>query len=229
MAFYRLEDDLGYSPSMRPLDERRVFLDRGGQLCPLEVEHRVLRVPKLNGGPQEDSVHRDFNEPYQVSNDALNEGAIHRAECPPDEHDFLPGRCDRFEPKAGSRAVHAYLDRGDVGSMFPESDQRTVLSMNGGSYLKGVNFLKLSEDLWGPVRWHSRLDLFPYSEPLTNIASYFGARGISNKFVESWWSTPCANRDRRCSGLLISRWQWTDSTDSTLRPLTRQSGILTNE
>ncbi|PKI65189.1 hypothetical protein CRG98_014419 [Punica granatum] len=47
----------------------------------------------------------------------------------------------------------------------------TVLSMNGGSRLKGVNSLKSSEDLWGPVRWHSRLDPFPYSEPLTNLVS----------------------------------------------------------
>ncbi|PKI33960.1 hypothetical protein CRG98_045649 [Punica granatum] len=39
---------------------------------------------------------------------------------------------------------------------------------------------KPSEDLWGPVWWYSRLDPFPHSEPLTNIASYFGARGISN-------------------------------------------------
>ncbi|PKI36169.1 hypothetical protein CRG98_043440, partial [Punica granatum] len=52
---------------------------------------------------------------------------------------------------------------------------------DGGSRLKGVNSLKSSEDLWGPVRWHSRLDPFPYSEPLTNLASYFGARGISDK------------------------------------------------
>ncbi|PKI58159.1 hypothetical protein CRG98_021447 [Punica granatum] len=53
--------------------------------------------------------------------------------------------------------------------------------MDGGSRLKGVNSLKSSEDLWGPVRWHSQLDPFPYSEPLTNLASYFGARGISDK------------------------------------------------
>ncbi|PKI56026.1 hypothetical protein CRG98_023585, partial [Punica granatum] len=58
----------------------------------------------------------------------------------------------------------------------------TVLSMDGGSRLKGVNSLKSNEDLWGPVRWHSRLDPFPYSEPLTNLASYFGARGISDKW-----------------------------------------------
>ncbi|PKI60725.1 hypothetical protein CRG98_018886 [Punica granatum] len=55
------------------------------------------------------------------------------------------------------------------------------LTMDGGSRLKGVNSLKSSGDLWGPVRWHSRLDLFPYSEPLTNLASYIGARGISDK------------------------------------------------
>ncbi|PKI31881.1 hypothetical protein CRG98_047728, partial [Punica granatum] len=50
-----------------------------------------------------------------------------------------------------------------------------------GLRYKGVNSLKSSEDLWGPVRWHSRLDPFPYSEPLTNLASYIGARGMSNK------------------------------------------------
>ncbi|PKI72889.1 hypothetical protein CRG98_006757 [Punica granatum] len=59
--------------------------------------------------------------------------------------------------------------------------QGTVLSMDGGSRLKGVNSLKSSEDLWGPVRWHSRLYPFLYSEPLTNLASYFGARGISDE------------------------------------------------
>ncbi|PKI46025.1 hypothetical protein CRG98_033583 [Punica granatum] len=36
---------------------------------------------------------------------------------------------------------------------------------------EGINSLKLSEDLWGPARWQSRLDSFPYSEPLTNLAS----------------------------------------------------------
>ncbi|PKI71901.1 hypothetical protein CRG98_007706 [Punica granatum] len=52
------------------------------------------------------------------------------------------------------------------------------LIRDGGSRLKGVNSLKSSEDLWGAVRWHSRLDPFP---SLTNLASYIGARGISNK------------------------------------------------
>ncbi|PKI34665.1 hypothetical protein CRG98_044944 [Punica granatum] len=55
------------------------------------------------------------------------------------------------------------------------------LTRDGGSRLKGVNSLKSSKDLWGPVRWHSRLDPFPYSEPLTNLASYIGARGMSDK------------------------------------------------
>ncbi|PKI44692.1 hypothetical protein CRG98_034917 [Punica granatum] len=55
------------------------------------------------------------------------------------------------------------------------------LTRDGGSRLKGVNSLKLGEDLWGPVRWHSRLDPFPYSEPPTNLASYIGARGMSDK------------------------------------------------
>ncbi|PKI59054.1 hypothetical protein CRG98_020542 [Punica granatum] len=55
------------------------------------------------------------------------------------------------------------------------------LTRGGGSRYKGVNSLKSGEDLRGPVRWHSRLDPFPYSKPLTNLASYFGARGISDK------------------------------------------------
>ncbi|PKI33407.1 hypothetical protein CRG98_046204 [Punica granatum] len=59
------------------------------------------------------------------------------------------------------------------------------LTRDGGSRYKGVNSLKSSEDLWGPVRWHSRLDPFPYSEPLTNLASYFGAREISDEQTES--------------------------------------------
>ncbi|PKI75963.1 hypothetical protein CRG98_003621 [Punica granatum] len=56
-----------------------------------------------------------------------------------------------------------------------------LLTRVGGSRLKGVNSLKSSVDLWGLVRWHSLLDPFPYSEPLTNLASYFGVRGISNE------------------------------------------------
>ncbi|PKI68507.1 hypothetical protein CRG98_011103 [Punica granatum] len=55
------------------------------------------------------------------------------------------------------------------------------LTRDGGSRYKGVNSLKSGEDLWGPVRWHSRLDPFPYSEPLTNLASYIGAREISDE------------------------------------------------
>ncbi|PKI39126.1 hypothetical protein CRG98_040483 [Punica granatum] len=46
----------------RPSDECRVFLDRGGQLRPLEVEYRMLRIPKFGGSPQEDSVHRGVGE-----------------------------------------------------------------------------------------------------------------------------------------------------------------------
>ncbi|PKI49447.1 hypothetical protein CRG98_030179 [Punica granatum] len=45
------------------------------------------------------------------------------------------------------------------------------LTRDGGSRFKGINSLKSSEDLWGPVRWQSQLDPFPYSEPLTNLAS----------------------------------------------------------
>ncbi|PKI73578.1 hypothetical protein CRG98_006026 [Punica granatum] len=55
-----------------------------------------------------------------------------------------------------------------------------LLTRDGGSRFKGVNYLKSSKDLWRPVQWHSRLDPFPYSEPLTNLASYFGTHGISN-------------------------------------------------
>ncbi|PKI61266.1 hypothetical protein CRG98_018330 [Punica granatum] len=62
-------------------------------------------------------------------------------------------------------------------SVFPGEP----LTRDGGPRYKGVNSLKSSEDLWGPIRWHSRLDPFPYSEPLTNRASYLGARGISDK------------------------------------------------
>ncbi|PKI75889.1 hypothetical protein CRG98_003723 [Punica granatum] len=64
------------------------------------------------------------------------------------------------------------------------------LTRDGGSRYKGVNSLKSSEDLWGPVRWHSRLDPFPYSEPLTNLASYFGARGISDKQANGFEPEP---------------------------------------
>ncbi|PKI78939.1 hypothetical protein CRG98_000673 [Punica granatum] len=66
----------------------------------------------------------------------------------------------------------------------------TVLSMDGGSRLKGVNSLKSSGDLWGLVWWHSRLDPFHYSEPLTNLASYFGARGISDKQANGFEPEP---------------------------------------
>ncbi|PKI68869.1 hypothetical protein CRG98_010724 [Punica granatum] len=59
------------------------------------------------------------------------------------------------------------------------------LTRGGGSRYKSVNSLKSSENLWGPIRRHSRLDPFPYSEPLTNLASYFGARGISDEQTES--------------------------------------------
>ncbi|PKI68275.1 hypothetical protein CRG98_011355 [Punica granatum] len=65
--------------------------------------------------------------------------------------------------------------------MMHVCEERTVLSMHGGPRLKGVNSSKSSKNLWGPNRWHSRLDPFPYSEPLTNLASYFGARGISDE------------------------------------------------
>ncbi|PKI61764.1 hypothetical protein CRG98_017814 [Punica granatum] len=67
-----------------------------------------------------------------------------------------------------------------------------LLTKNWGSRYKGVNSLKSSEDLWGTVRWHSRLDPFPYSELLTNLASYLGARGISDKYVPSGVAKLCA-------------------------------------
>ncbi|OWM77768.1 hypothetical protein CDL15_Pgr012470 [Punica granatum] len=77
------------------------------------------------------------------------------------------------------------INAGLIGKCKKYESKGTVLSMDGGSRLKGVNSLKSSEDLWGPVRWHSRLDPFPYSEPLTNLASYFGARGISDKALKA--------------------------------------------
>ncbi|PKI48579.1 hypothetical protein CRG98_030998 [Punica granatum] len=45
---------------------------------------------------------------------------------------------------------------------------------------QGCEFLEIERRSLGPVRWHSRLDPFLYSKPLTNLASYFGARGISD-------------------------------------------------
>ncbi|PKI58284.1 hypothetical protein CRG98_021366 [Punica granatum] len=86
--------------------------------------------------------------------------------------------------------------------------------MNGGSRLKGVNSLKSSEDLRGLVRWHSRLDPFSYSEPLTNLASYFGAHGISDEMslVES---SSCANPN------LIS------SEHACAKPMQRGLGVFT--
>ncbi|PKI64869.1 hypothetical protein CRG98_014736 [Punica granatum] len=82
-----------------------------------------------------------------------------------------------FPPSCGWPASSSSLSNLSV----IEPSVGTVLSMDGGSRLKGVNSLKSSKDLWGLVRWHSRLDPFPYSEPLTNLASYFGSRGISDE------------------------------------------------
>ncbi|PKI56405.1 hypothetical protein CRG98_023208 [Punica granatum] len=100
----------------RPLDERRILLNCGCQLCSLEIEHCILGIPEFGGSPQEDPIHRGFSEHDHVSDNALNEGAIHRAECPLNAHDFLPKRCDCFEPGARSRAAHPYLNGGDVDS-----------------------------------------------------------------------------------------------------------------
>ncbi|PKI71436.1 hypothetical protein CRG98_008173 [Punica granatum] len=107
------EDALGRGRG--PLDERRVLFDCGRQLRPLKVEYCMFGVPKFDGGPQEDPIHRGFGEHNHISDDALNEGAIHRSESPPNAHDILSWRCDCFEPEIGSRAVHPYLDGGDVG------------------------------------------------------------------------------------------------------------------
>ncbi|PKI78845.1 hypothetical protein CRG98_000770 [Punica granatum] len=98
-----------------PLDERRVLFDCGRQLRPLKVEYCMFEVPKLDGGSQEDPIHRGFGEHNHISDDALNEGAIHRLESPPNAHDILHRQCDCFEPETGSRAVHPYLNGGDVG------------------------------------------------------------------------------------------------------------------
>ncbi|PKI59046.1 hypothetical protein CRG98_020562 [Punica granatum] len=71
--------------------------------------HRVGRTPS-----REDPIHRGFSEHNHVSDNVLNKGAIHRAERPPNAQDLLTRRCDCFEPEAGSRAVHPYLNGGDV-------------------------------------------------------------------------------------------------------------------
>ncbi|OWM70399.1 hypothetical protein CDL15_Pgr008688 [Punica granatum] len=98
-----------------PLDEHRVLFDCGCQFRSLKVEHRMLGVLKLDGGPQEDPIHWSFREHNHISDDALNESSIHRSESPPNAHDLLSRRCDCFEPETGSRAVHPYLNGGDVG------------------------------------------------------------------------------------------------------------------
>ncbi|PKI41864.1 hypothetical protein CRG98_037734 [Punica granatum] len=52
--------------------------------------------------------------------------------------------------------------------------------MDGGSPSGVVTSPKQSEDRWGPVRWQSRLDPFPYSEPPSNLASYWLPVGFSS-------------------------------------------------
>ncbi|PKI58379.1 hypothetical protein CRG98_021254 [Punica granatum] len=54
------------------------------------------------------------------------------------------------------------------------------LTRDGGSRSGVITSPKSSEDLWGPVRWQSRLDPFLYSESLSNLTSYFVACGISS-------------------------------------------------
>ncbi|PKI72003.1 hypothetical protein CRG98_007619 [Punica granatum] len=90
--------------------------------------------------------------------------------------------------------------------------QGTVLSMDGGSRLKSVNSLKSSEDLWGLVWWHSRLDPFPYSEPLTNLASYFGARAISDEATRARGAGGWVRSNQRSAGEPVDSHcnRWTD-------------------
>ncbi|PKI71429.1 hypothetical protein CRG98_008180 [Punica granatum] len=45
----------------------------------------------------------------------LFDRAIHRSESSPNAQDILSRWCDRFKPETGSRAVHPYLNGGDVG------------------------------------------------------------------------------------------------------------------
>ncbi|PKI75890.1 hypothetical protein CRG98_003724 [Punica granatum] len=97
-----------------PLDERRVLFDCRCQFRSLKVEHCMFGVLKFDGGPQEDPVHRSFREHNHIPDDALNEGAIHRSESPPNAHDLLSWWCECLEPGTGSRAVHPYLNGGDV-------------------------------------------------------------------------------------------------------------------
>ncbi|PKI69502.1 hypothetical protein CRG98_010105 [Punica granatum] len=77
----------------------------------------------------------------------------------------VPGKVDTPKPRL-LRRTHVCPDEIKFGVLLGQP-----LTRDGGFRFKGVNFLKSSEDLWGPVRWQSRLDPFPYSKPLTNLAS----------------------------------------------------------
>ncbi|PKI52412.1 hypothetical protein CRG98_027193 [Punica granatum] len=57
------------------------------------------------------------------------------------------------------------------------------LTMDGGLPTQGREFLEIERGSLGAGSVHSRLDPFPYSEPLTNLASYIGARGIRTSGV----------------------------------------------
>ncbi|PKI69593.1 hypothetical protein CRG98_010006 [Punica granatum] len=57
----------------------------------------------------------------------------------------------------------------------------TVPPRDGSSRIKGVNSLKSSRALWGPIRWQTRLEPFPYSESLSNPSFLLVACGISSE------------------------------------------------
>ncbi|PKI71822.1 hypothetical protein CRG98_007761 [Punica granatum] len=159
MAFNCLKDDLGECPvyEIRGVDKEESTDDQEEK--PMTG---VTLVPEFDGSPQKSPINGELSEHCYVPYNQANEGAVNRAECSLNATDLL-----------SSMTVPVY-------AWFRGYWEKSLTRV-GGSRLKGVNTLKSSEDLWGPIRWHSRLDPFPYSEPLTNLTSYFCVRGISDE------------------------------------------------
>ncbi|PKI50530.1 hypothetical protein CRG98_029084 [Punica granatum] len=119
--------------------------------------------------------HELFAIPMQGCREA-NWPGRRRTSTPRDVHRYIEYACMSW-------CKHVWIcvrrARSLVDSKVTRRDVRPItrvllgkpLTRDGGSRFKGVNSLKSSEDLWGLVRWQSRLDPFPYSEPLTNLAS----------------------------------------------------------
>ncbi|PKI65578.1 hypothetical protein CRG98_014078 [Punica granatum] len=145
MAFHRLEDDLGYSPinEVRRVQKQESAEDQEQESvtlvaligcrrrCQCAEERPIVEpcdpdavVPSLMkllvdflGGSAEEIGELTPNGGERVGHeDALGRGRVnHRPESPPNAHDILSWRCDCFEPEIGKRAVHPYLNGGDVG------------------------------------------------------------------------------------------------------------------